>query len=173
MISKLAALALTITALVPVGVAYSLVAALGHDFRLAAVLLGVCIVLSIACWAIWCHALNKMEMMTTQITAAEIADHENVAFLVLYLLPLLTDYSEGLPSWRVWIPVATVVVLAIMTSYSYHFNPLLGVMGWHFYKVTTPEGITYVMISKRHLQSVREKLTVGQLTEYILVDLKG
>ena len=173
MMSKLATLGLTLTAIVPVGIAYSIVAFLHSDIRLGTALFGTCAGLIATCWVLWRYAVNNLERVPFRITAAEIADHENIAFLLLYLLPLITDYASGPPSWRVWVPVAAVVTLGIITSNSYHFNPLLGVMGWHFYKVSTPEGITYVMISKRQLHAVRDQMTVGQLTEYILVDLIG
>ncbi|RWT04598.1 hypothetical protein [Aeromonas caviae] len=53
----------------------------------------------------------------------------------------------------------------------YHFNPLLGLMGWHFYKVSTPEGVTYVLVTKKELRRAQEGLTVVQLTEYIVLDI--
>ena len=59
------------------------------------------------------------------------------------------------------------------TGYSYHFNPLLGVMKWHFYKVGTPKGVTYVLITKKELRHASQLLTVAQLTEYIVIDLGG
>ena len=49
--------------------------------------------------------------------------------------------------------------------------PLLGLMGWHFYKVGTKEGVTYVLITKRQLRSASEVISVGQLTEYIVIEL--
>jgi hypothetical protein len=46
-------------------------------------------------------------------------------------------------------------------------------MGWHFYKVGTKEGVTYVLITKKHLRNATETIEVGQLTEYIVLDLGG
>ena len=65
-----------------------------------------------------------------------------------------------------------VFVLVVSTGYGYHFNPLLGLLGWHFYKVGTEEGVTYVLITKKELRSAKQCLTVGQLTEYIVIDIE-
>ena len=58
------------------------------------------------------------------------------------------------------------------TGYNYHFNPLLGLLKWHFYKVQSNEGVTYVLITKKQLRTAANAVTVGQLTEYILIDLE-
>jgi hypothetical protein len=44
-------------------------------------------------------------------------------------------------------------------------------LGWHFYKVTTSDGVTYVLITRKQLRRAAELMQVGQLTEYILIDL--
>jgi hypothetical protein len=93
-----------------------------------------------------------------------------VGFMLLYLLPLFTDKVNTL-NWSLWIPTILVFAVITATGYSYHFNPLLGMMGWHFYKVSSTEGVTYVLLTKRQLRSAAEPLSVGQLTEYVLLDL--
>ena len=173
MLTRLATLALTTTALVPVVIAYSLVAFLTCDPRLAKMLFLVAVLLSALCWVIWNHALKYLERLEFQITTAEIADHENIALLLLYLLPLVTIDGGTLGDWRLWGPVALVVALGVYTSYSVHFNPLLGILRWHFYRVTTPEGMSYLMITKQRLAVGNATVIVGQLTEYMVVDLKG
>jgi hypothetical protein len=44
-------------------------------------------------------------------------------------------------------------------------------MRWHFYKVGTKEGISYVLITKKQLRNATATIEVGQLTEYIVIDL--
>ena len=109
--------------------------------------------------------------MTFEAVAVEAADRENIAFLLLYLLPLFTVEIATL-NWQVWIPALLIFGTVVATGYTYHFNPLLGLLGWHFYKVNTKEGVTYVLITKKHLQTATEAVTVGQLTEYIVMDLE-
>jgi hypothetical protein len=49
---------------------------------------------------------------------------------------------------------------------------LLSVLGWHFYKVTSDDGVTYVLVTRNQIRTASEPLQVGQLTEYILLDLR-
>ena len=74
-------------------------------------------------------------------------------------------------TWQVWVPILMIFGIITAKSYAYHFNPLLGIMGWHFYKVSTAGGVTYVLITKKQLRRAAEEMQVGQLTEYILIDL--
>ena len=99
----------------------------------------------------------------------EPADHENTAFLLLYVMPLFTSQFNTL-DWKFWIPTVLIFGLITATGYNYHFNPLLGLLGWHFYKVQSPEGVTYVLITRKQLRMAATSLKVGQLTEYILLD---
>ena len=64
--------------------------------------------------------------------------------LVVYLLPLLrTSFSDLEP--MILIAAVAVFLALALTGYNYHFNPLLRFLGWNFYKVGTPEGVTYVL----------------------------
>jgi hypothetical protein len=116
------------------------------------------------------YSKKHLERIPFSTITAEAADRENIGFLLLYLLPLFTSSFSAL-NWQVWIPAIAIFAAVVGTGYSYHFNPLLGLMGWHFYKVGTKEGVTYVLITKKHLRNATTTIEVGQLTEYIVLDL--
>lgn len=101
----------------------------------------------------------------------EAADRENIAFMLLYLSPLFTS-QFGSINFNLVIPTIIIFGLMTATGYSYHFNPLLGLLGWHFYKVSSKEGVTYVLLTKKQLRKAGKVKRVGQLTEYILIDLE-
>jgi hypothetical protein len=86
-------------------------------------------------------------------------------------MPLFTSQFRTL-QWEFWLPTAVIFILITATGYNYHFNPLLGAMGWHFYKVESKDGVVFVLITKRQIRSNKVPLKVGQLTEYILLDLE-
>jgi hypothetical protein len=171
MLSTIAKILLTSTAIAPVGFTYAWVAWFNGDKIFSA--LAVCASLFLVLICIWMlrYAKRNLERFNFTVSSVEAADRENMGFLLLYLLPLFTSSFSSL-NWVVWIP--TLVIFAIITStgYSYHFNPLLGVMKWHFYKVGTPEGVTYVLITKKELRHASQPLTVAQLTEYIVIDIE-
>lgn len=60
-------------------------------------------------------------------------------------MPLFTSPLDAV-NWEIALPVIIVFGAVVATGYNYHFNPLLGLLGRHFYKVGTPEGVTYVLI---------------------------
>lgn len=172
MLSKAARLMLTSTAVAPVLLTYAWVAFQAGDGHVAAVLLIACALLVLTCLGLLAYGKRNLERMKFSAVSVEAADRENIAFLLLYLLPLFTAQFATL-NWQVWLPAVIVFGAVVATGYSYHFNPLLGLMGWHFYKVGTKEGVTYVLVTKKQLRNATETIEVGQLTEYIVVDLEG
>lgn len=171
MLSTIAKILLTSTAIAPVGFTYAWVAWFDDDKLFSALAVSGSLFLVLVCIWMLRYAKNKLEKFNFTVATVEAADRENMGFLLLYLLPLFTSSFSAL-NWVVWVP--TLVIFAIITStgYSYHFNPLLGVMKWHFYKVGTPEGVTYVLITKKELRHASQPLTVAQLTEYIVIDIE-
>lgn len=172
MLSRVAKLMLTSTAIAPVLLTYAWVAFQSGDTHMAIMLAAACVVLIFICWLLLRYAKRNLERMSFKAVSIEAADRENMGFLLLYLLPLFTAQFSSL-NWNVWIPAILIFAAVVATGYSYHFNPLLGLMGWHFYKVGTAEGVTYVLITKKQLRNATDTVEIGQLTEYIVLDLGG
>lgn len=172
MLNALARWLLTSTAIAPVLLTYAWVALQAGENRTAIILLAGCILLTCVCIGMLQYAKAHLERTKFAATSIEAADRENMGFLLLYLLPLFTAQFTSL-NWQVWVPAVVIFGAVVGTGYSYHFNPLLGVMGWHFYKVGTKEGVTYVLITRKQLRNITETIEVGQLTEYIVLDVGG
>ncbi len=170
MLNWISKLLLTSTALAPVLLVYAWVmytdsknwTALGL-ILLAAILVGIML------WLL-SYCQKHLERSTFRVMSIEAADREYITFILLYLSPLFTAEFSDL-NLNILIPTVMIFILVISTGYGYHFNPLLGILGWHFYKVNTDEGVTYVLITKKQLRSAKQCLKVGQLTEYIVIDL--
>ncbi len=170
MLSWIAKLLLTSTAIAPVLVTYAWVAYRAGDTRKTTILFSIFIALILICLAMLNYARKNLERTSFTATTAEAADRENMGFLLLYLLPLFTSQFDAL-NWEIWVPAILTFGAVVATGYSYHFNPLLGLLGWHFYKVGTSEGITYVLITKKQLRKATTMVQVGQLTEYLVIDV--
>jgi hypothetical protein len=123
-----------------------------------------------ACVFMLGYARKTLERLPFETRSIEPADTESLGFMILYLLPLFTSKISEL-HWELWIPIIAVFSLIVATGYGYHFNPLLGIFQWHFYKVTSKDGVTYLLITKQYIRTAAGKLNVGQLTEYMLLDL--
>jgi len=171
MLSALARIMLTASAIAPVCFTYTWVAITQGESGVAFVALGAGIIAVFMCLAVLGYAQTNLEVMPFKPETIEAADSENMAFMLLYLLPLFTDKINTL-NWSLWLPTLAVFAVITATGYGYHFNPLLGLMRWHFYKVSSAEGVTYILITKKHLRTAASTLSVGQLTEYIIIDLE-
>ena len=170
MLNGVAKAMLTSTAIAPVLLTYAWVGYQNGDHLMAIILLIACIALVRLCLWLLSYAKGNLERMKFEAVSVEAADRENIAFLLLYLLPLFTAQFDNL-NWQVWLPAILIFAAVVATGYNYHFSPLLGLMGWHYYKVETKEGVTYVLITKRQIRSASEVISVGQLTEYIVIEL--
>ena len=170
MLSKLARLMLTASSIAPVGCTYAWVAHSQGENRVAILSVVVSVVAVLVCIFVLKYSKRNLESIPFKVKEIEAADSENLGFMLLYLLPLFTD-KIGTLNWDVWIPVVIVFAIVIATGYGYHFNPLLGILQWHFYKVKSDGGVTYVLITRKHLRGAAATISVGQLTEYILLDI--
>lgn len=156
----------------PVGFTYAWVAWTECDQGIALVILGVCLFLVVICLLVLRSAKNSLPVSDFKASSIEAADHENTAFLLLYVMPLFTSQFNSL-DWHFWIPTLIIFTVITATGYNYHFNPMLGLMGWHFYKVQSAEGVMFILITKKQIRTAATNLRVGQLTEYMLLDLGG
>ena len=170
MLRKWAKLILLGSAIAPVGLTYAYVAYLqGHLFGSVI----ACIISFFAIFLAWLFVKipsNKLSSSELKIVSIETADSENLSFMLLYILPLFENDISSL-NWPVTIPAATLFAWVIWSGYGYHFNPVLSFFGWHYFKASTPEGITYILISKQSFCSGKQTLRINQLTEYIVLDL--
>jgi hypothetical protein len=170
MLSRLARLLLTASSIAPVSFTYAWVALVQHQKTVAIWATVVGVVAVIACLGLLRYARRTIESFAFETNSIEPADTESLGFMLLYLLPLFTDKISDL-HWELWIPILVVFSVIVATGYGYHFNPLLGIFQWHFYKITSRDGVTYVLITKKHIRTAAKQLRVGQLTEYMLLDL--
>lgn len=172
MFSKLAKIMLMCTSIAPVGVTYAWVAYQEGFKWTAVILLAVCAVLAFLSVGLLRYGQKNLSETEFKITSIEPSDSENIAFMLLYLLPLFESNFAGL-NWQVWIPAIVIFAAVIGSGYGYHFNPMLGLLGWHFYKVGTEEGVSYLLISKNEFCRTATPIMVGSLTEYIVLDMGG
>lgn len=167
----IARLLLTSTALAPVGITYAWVAAVQGECSVGATIFSISILLVVSCLAVLARAKKNLPASDFKASSVEAADHENTAFLLLYVMPLFTQKFETL-EWQFWVPTLIIFAVITATGYNYHFNPMLGLLGWHFYKVESTEGVTFILITKKQLRTAANTIKVGQLTEYMLLDLE-
>lgn len=115
----------------------------------------------------------RLERVHIEIRSLKTVDREILGFVIAYLLPMLSQTTSPVLDWRVAVFVLIVFFAVVWGTHSYHFNPVLGVIGFHFFEVTTEGQVTYVLITRkdlRHTQGVTEVVQVG---EYMVLDAGG
>jgi len=171
MLNPMYKIMLTATAIAPVGLVFAWIEFQSNSYYVMTIYILVTILLFGICAKIIQSAQKTLEKLNFSIETIEAADRESIGFLLLYILPLFTATLDKL-NWQIWIPIVLIFSIIVGTGYSYHFNPLLNLLGWHFYKVTTPEGVVYVLLTKKELRNTKKQFQVVQLTEYIVLDVE-
>ena len=170
-VNVLGNLVLTGTSIAPVLFVYAIVAAFEGEYLPSGIIVSVGAFLIALGVVLLVYVKGHLERLDLSFSTVEVVDRESVGLLVLYLLPLLrTSFSDL--DFLVLIPAVAIFLALGLTGYSYHFNPVLNLFKWHFYKVGTPEGVTYLLITRKHLRSAIDTIKVGQLTAYTVIDLE-
>ena len=167
--SKLAKFLLAATAFAPVLWMYAVVSFLNNDYLYAAVFLIGSIPLVLICQRLLNCAKSQLQSRRYYTTTVETVDGEILSLLLIYLLPLITR-NLATYNWLAWFAVTFFFCFVVATSHGYHFNPLLVILKYHFYKVTQKNGIPHILITKRRIYTSGEKLKVVRLAEYILIE---
>ena len=169
--SLFASIVLTGASVAPVLFVYAAVASFEEEYCPAGVLSAVGIGLICLALGLVVYVKRHMESSSLSFSSVEVADRESLGLLIVYLLPLLrTSFSEL--EYLVLVPAVAIFLALALTGHNYHFNPLLRLLGWNFYRVGTVEGVTYVLVTRKTLRRTVGKIAVGQLTAYTLIDLE-
>lgn len=174
MLNRFAKLLVVLTSFAPVLLTYAFLSWLRGGFLWSgAGLLGAAIGLLVLAVAIIHQAARQLEVFDIEIVFLKTVDQEIVGFLVAYLLPLATQPSIPSIDWHVGGFILAIFFVVIWGTHSYHFNPLLGVLGYHFFEVRTSNNVTYVLITRKDLRTTRGVNRVVQVSEYMLLDATG
>ena len=173
MLNKPAKIMLVATSLAPVLGAFGMISySSTHSIWIAAQWFLCAILLLLLCWLVLLFAERKGERESVTFRSFRNVDREVLTFLLIYLLPLIA--KDSLPAFQ--IPVAVYVFLviawAVYHSNAFFFNPLLGLLGYHFYAVESRDGVPHVLITRDTIRVPSATLEVIQLFDhtYLMVD---
>jgi hypothetical protein len=167
MLNKLAKVMLVTTSLAPVLGAFGMISySAGKPtwttlqwFIYAALLL-------LLCWLVLKFAKSNIEKEVLSVNAIRNADKEVLTFLLIYLLPLVARDSLPVAKTEVTIYVFLIIAWAVYHSNAFYFNPLLGLLGYHFYEVTSIDGMSHMLIATKTIRKPSATLEVVQLFDY-------
>jgi hypothetical protein len=131
----------------------------------------ITVILIVLCLAIMRLSNKHLEKMPVQIQSISTSDKEIVGFILAYLLPLINRSAFDIDN-KLLIFILALFFLSILTTNSYHFNPVLGFFGYHFYEVTIEGGITYILITRKNLTNTKKIKRVVQISEYMILEVE-
>lgn len=117
-------------------------------------------------------ASKEGEVHTLAIKRIRSSDREILAFLLAYLLPLMAEDTLGFSGdTPTLIYVFALIFLAVYHSNAYHFNPLLGLCGYHFYDVETADDMSFLLITRHTIRQQSLTRDTVQITDYMFLDV--
>ncbi len=114
-------------------------------------------------------ARKNLEILNVEIEEIKTADNETVSFIIVYLLPLANGVNESF-NIPVLVFIAIFFFFIVMSTNSYHFNPLINLSGYHFYEAKVKGGVTYILLSKKNVTNSKSITQVFHLTEYMILE---
>lgn len=109
-------------------------------------------------------AKKKLEIIPISIKEISNADNESVIFIFIYLIPLLELDIHMI------LFLLGLFFIIVLTTNIYHFNPLLGLLGYHQYEIKLEDGPTFILITRKTLINSKQIKIVVQISNYILLE---
>ena len=110
-------------------------------------------ILAVLCKGLLICATKWIQKDTIEIVEFERKDQEMLAFLFIYLLPFIRSGKSTFASeWITSICLLVIFAFAISHARAFHFNPVMGLFGYHFYTIKDSHGVSNLLISKEDLR---------------------
>jgi hypothetical protein len=167
--SKLIKLLLVSTSLSPILLTRAFVATLHQQWGQAVAYAGAACGLALLCVLVLYAVRTTQRLPLGEVKQLQAADTQIIGFVLTYLLPLARPETTP-EDVRVLLFVLLILGLAFWNSNAYHFNPMLGLLGFHFYEATFDRDIKYVLITRKDLYNARGVSHVVRLTEYVVIE---
>lgn len=115
------------------------------------------------------HAVKNLSIIEISVTKVTPNDKSIIVFLISYILPFA---SIAFDSYNpvIFTGAAVLVYLAMLKSNSISVNPLMFLVGFHFYDIESGNGIgNYLLMTRKIIRNREEIKIVNRVTEYFLI----
>lgn len=130
--------------------------------------IGVILIFCLAC----SFSYGKKHVAPIIIQVTDISPYDNwiVAYIISYLLPFASMAIKDFDMLVSGI-IAAILILVVPFVNSSIPNPLLFLRGYHFYQVSSENGVSgYTLICKRNLRKAKDVRRVQRIFEFVLLD---
>lgn len=174
--SQIAKALLVVTSLAPAIGAFALVAFQKGDWRKGLAFVVAAALLAVLCYLLKLYPERHGERRTLTVTAVESTDKEALAFIIAYLIPILTGKFPNISEpeyWLLTVYIYCIIGLVIYHSHAFHFNPVLALFGYHFYQITADSGMKYLLITRNTVTSQSPDVTATRLADYVYLEVQA
>jgi hypothetical protein len=169
MLTRLARLLLVATTLAPIAIVYAL-AVWPSDRVRALCAVGLAFVLLLLCLYLLWYVRRHVQQEQLSIERSKNVDREILAFLITYLIPLITRKdSDG--NLAAMLGVILLIAVVIYKADMLHVNPLLGLLGYHFFEIGVASGSTYLLITKKDVEHGARTITALRLGNNVWLEV--
>jgi hypothetical protein len=175
MLNRLAKFLLVATSLSPIlgAVAVNQISA-GKAWQCWLPWIAVALLLVLVCWWLLRYSARNIQRQKITIEQFESGDKEVLAFLLAYLLPFISaDNMSFNGQWITGVYILVIIFLAVAHAGALHFNPVMGLLGYHFYSVKSSEGVSQLLISKIELRRPGKEIETVRLAHNIYLHIGG
>lgn len=153
-----------ITSLAPIGFVYA-ATRISKCWSDALMWFGVSAGLWVVCLLLLWLAKATAPPVTKKVGELTSLNKEPLAFLVAYALPIITATSAP----NLWGLAAFVLLVGIMIWQQrlFYMNPLLGLVGWHFFSCKDSKGRPVLIMARNDTPPEVGSLRVQLLSEYL------
>jgi hypothetical protein len=170
MLSSTARFIFSLAALSPVALTWAIADFGQRGWQLSQGIIFFCaLLLALICGLVLLDARRRLTRISFAVVEVKAVDNEVVAYVVAYLFPLVTP-APLLHSYSL-IFIFALLAVVMSSSHAFTFNPLLTLMGYHFYEVKCSSGVSYLVLSKRDVTDVKLIRSVGRLSNFLMLDL--
>lgn len=132
------------------------------------------VLLVVVCVLLLRYAEHTAQNEIISIAEFEANDKDVLAFLLAYLLPFLSSESMGFDGqWLTGAYILLIIFLVVSHTGAFHCNPVMALLGYHFYRIKTKEGISQLLICHGTLMRPNQEVSTVRLAPHIYLVKKG
>ena len=118
---------------------------------IATVALTLGVVGFIGLW-IWLQIAQGMNPLQVTVTDVKRTDSEVMSYIVSYIIPFMaTAFSDNTNESLALLVFFLMIAVIYVNSSLIHVNPILNLMGYRLYEITTESGSTFSLLTKKRV----------------------